>query len=104
LGDAAAWNHHHDLFRYTRSMDPRLRQLNTAWLLTIILNPFATRLLTSRAQETIAVHAFRFGFYSLLQVAGSALLIALLRHMLSAGQAPGMPRQVVVGRGRRSAR
>jgi uncharacterized membrane protein len=95
---AAAWNHHHDIFRYTTNMDSRLRQLNTAWLLTIILHPFATRLLTSGSQETVAVHAFRFGFYSLLQVVGSALLIALMHHMLSHAQAPGMPKQVAAGR------
>jgi len=91
---ASAWNHHHNTFRYTIDIDARLRTLNTAWLLTIVLNPFATRLLTSKVQETIAVHAFRFGFYSLVQALGSALLIAMLRHMVSHGQAPGMPKAV----------
>ena len=80
---ASAWNRHHDVFRYATSMDSRLRTLNTAWLLMIILNPFATRLLTSKGHETVAVHAFRFGFYSLLQALGAAFMMALVRHMLS---------------------
>ena len=63
LAIAAAWNHHHDLFRYARSMDSRLRTLNMAWLLTIVLNPFATRLLTSQGHQPLGVHALRFGFY-----------------------------------------
>src|SRR5581483_2257055 len=37
---AAAWNSHHDIFRYVRRVDTRVRTLNTAWLLTIILTPF----------------------------------------------------------------
>jgi hypothetical protein len=45
---AAAWDHHHDIFRYAQSMDSRVRTLNMAWLLTIVLNPFATKLLTSQ--------------------------------------------------------
>ncbi|HXW81694.1 MAG TPA: TMEM175 family protein [Acidimicrobiales bacterium] len=91
---AAAWNHHHDVFQYVTSMDPRLRTPNTLWLPTIILNPFATRLLTSRGHETIAVQALRFGFYSLLQALGAASLIAILHHVLSHAQAPGMPPRV----------
>ncbi len=92
---SAAWSHHHDLFRYARRMDSRLRTLNTAWLFMIILNPFATRLLTSQGNKNLYVHALRFGFYSLLQALVSAVLLVMLRHMISHAQAPGTPEPVV---------
>lgn len=41
---AAAWSSHHDIFRYVRRIDTRLRTLNTTWLLMIVLTPFATQL------------------------------------------------------------
>ena len=91
---AAAWSHHHDIFRYARSMDTRLRTLNTAWLLTIILNPFATKLLTSQGHQSLGVHALRFGFYSLVQALSSGAFLAVLHHMATRKQAPGMPASV----------
>jgi uncharacterized membrane protein len=88
---AAAWSHHHDLFRYVIDMDARLRQLNMAWLLAIVLTPFATKLLTTRGLETTSAHAVRFGFYALLQVGSSALLLMLQRHLAARRQAPATP-------------
>ena len=44
---AAAWRDHHDIFKYVRRVDTRLRTFNTFWLLMIVLNPFATKLLTA---------------------------------------------------------
>ncbi len=92
---AAAWSHHHDIFRYAQSMDARLRTLNTGWLLAIILNPFATKLLTSQGHESLDVHALRFGFYSLVQALSAATFLAVLHHMVSRKQAPAMPASVV---------
>jgi len=39
---AAGWGNHHDLFRYVNRIDSRLRTFDMAWLLMIILMPFAT--------------------------------------------------------------
>jgi uncharacterized membrane protein len=88
---AAAWRDHHDIFRYVNRVDSRLRMLNLAWLLMIVLNPFATRLLTVPGHETLQVHALRFGFYALLQVLGSAAMFAMLAHMISHRLAPAIP-------------
>jgi uncharacterized membrane protein len=93
---AAAWSHHHDVFRYARRMDSRLRMLNTAWLFTIILNPFATKLLTSHGNDNLYVHALRFGFYSLLQALASVALLLILRHMVFHDEAPGFPEPVLI--------
>jgi hypothetical protein len=38
-------------------------------------------LLTSRGPETLETHALRFGFYSLVQLLDSVLLVAMLRRM-----------------------
>jgi uncharacterized membrane protein len=79
---AAAWADHHELFAYGRRVDGRLRALNMWWLVSIVLNPFATKLLVVSGQN-LPTHALRFGFYALLQVLESAMLYAMLRHMNS---------------------
>jgi uncharacterized membrane protein len=88
---AVAWSHHHDLFRYAIDTDAGLRQLNMAWLLTIVLTPFATKLLINSGLETTSAHAVRFGFYALVQVGSSAFLLMLQRHLASRRQAPATP-------------
>ncbi len=88
---AAAWGDHHEAFRYTRRMDQRLRTLNMAWLLMIVITPFATRLLTVGSHEGSQVHAVRFGFYALVQSLTSVIMIVILHHMASHDQAPGAP-------------
>ncbi len=91
---ASAWSGHHDLYRYAEHMDGRLRLLNFGWLLTIVLIPFAAKLLTTRGPETTVVHALRFSTYALLQVLESAALLAARRHLITRGQAPGLPPQL----------
>jgi uncharacterized membrane protein len=88
---SAAWSHHHEIFRYARRMDQRLRSLNTFWLLMIVLNPFATRLLTSPGGQSQSVHAVKFGFYALTQALVSLAMVAMLRHMVKRHQVSGLP-------------
>ena len=95
LAITVAWSLHHDVFRYARTMDPRLRTLNAGWLLTIVLNPFATRLLTERGDPSLGAHALRFGFYSLLQALASMLMLVMVRHLVRRGETPGIPDSVV---------
>jgi uncharacterized membrane protein len=80
---ASAWSDHHDAFRHIRRVDPWLRNVNMVWLLMIILVPSATKLLTGNGNEDLTVHAFRWGFYALVQVLISAALFAMVRHMIS---------------------
>jgi len=80
---AAAWSHHHDVFKYARRADARLRNLNMIWLLMIILIPFATKLLTGYEHHAVGVHALRWGFYALLQTVAAAALLAIVRHLAS---------------------
>jgi uncharacterized membrane protein len=49
---AAAWRRYHAVFRYIERVDAQIRNYNVLWLLMIILNPFATRLLTTHGTGT----------------------------------------------------
>ena len=84
----------------SRAPMPRLLQLDCGWLLTIVLNPFATRLLVA-SDQTVATHALRFGFYALLQVLESAMLYVMLRYM-TAHQLAGLPDLAVKNQARKS--
>jgi len=88
---AGAWSNHHDVFRYLRRADGRLRTLDMMWLMLIVLIPFATRLLTSKGDTSLTVNAFQWGFYALVQALDSALMLAMLRHMARKGLAPDLP-------------
>jgi uncharacterized membrane protein len=91
---AAAWSHHHDVFRYLKRSDSRFRALNMVWLMMIVLTPFATKLLTASGNETVVAHALRFGFYALLQMLAVAAMLAMVWHMNSHRlQAPDTPSQ-----------
>jgi len=94
---AVARGNHHDVFQYARRIDSRVRTFNTGWLLMIVLIPFAARLLTTRAPQTLDAHALRLGFYALLQVLACLALLAMLRHMISHRQAPDAPPLAVDG-------
>jgi uncharacterized membrane protein len=88
---AASWSAHHDVFQHTRRVDVRLRQLNMMWLFTIVLIPFATKLLTSPGGESLTVHVFQYGFYALVQTVKAAILLAMLRHMTTHGLSEDLP-------------
>jgi uncharacterized membrane protein len=97
---AAAWFDHHDLFRYVHGTDARLKVLNMWWLFSIVVNPFATKLLIVSGQS-LTVHALRWGFYALLQILESAMLYAMLRHVI-ARRLADPPRSVTDSMARKS--
>ena len=92
---ALGWTNHHQMFLYVKRADGRLRRLNMAWLLAVVLNPFATRMLTTKGAQSVTAHALRFGFYALLQVAASAVLLAIMRHSAAQDLADGAPSSLV---------
>ena len=85
----AAWSHHHEIFQYAVRMDSRLRLFNQAWLLMIVLTPFATKLLTSQGPM-----ALRFGCYGLLQALESVMMLAMTRRIITQGHAPDLPSEL----------
>ena len=80
---AAAWRRYHAVFRYIERVDAQIRNYNVLWLLMIILNPFATRLLTTPGQDAAGPRTVQFGFYALLQVLSSAALLLTVHHAAS---------------------
>jgi uncharacterized membrane protein len=95
---AGGWSQHHELFRYARSTDGRMKSLHLAWLLTIIILPFATKLLFDRETIDQGVRALHWGFYALVQLLESAALFAMVRRMVSHDElVPGTPARVVDG-------
>ncbi|MBD0738199.1 hypothetical protein BGM09_33555 [Streptomyces sp. CBMA29] len=90
---AMAWGEHHRVFRTALRVDTRLRKINLVWLMMIILNPFATKMLIEEGHDTVATHALRWGFYALLQVLGNVALLTLtyyLRTLNPAGTGAGV--------------
>jgi uncharacterized membrane protein len=73
---AAHWRAHHEIFRYVRSLSPRLTSLTFAWLFAQVLMPFATRVLTADG-------AFppRFSLYAFVQVLASASFALIVREI-----------------------
>lgn len=84
---ALHWRAHHGLFRYVMAAPPPVVWWNLLWLLTIVLTPFATRVLT----EPGAFQA-RFIFYALLQVFTATFfllsVVTLARRRVLDPQAP----------------
>lgn len=93
---AVTWGHHHSVFRYAARTDARFRTYNMAWLLTIVLNPFATRMLATEGRDSLATGALRFGFYAVLQVLSGLAFLAMTHRMVSRHlQAPDTPPNLV---------
>jgi uncharacterized membrane protein len=89
---AAAWRRYHGVFRYIERVDSQVRNYNVLWLLTIILNPFATRVLTAPGPSAAGPRGLQFGFYALLQVLSSAALLLIVHHVAAHDlQASGTP-------------
>jgi uncharacterized membrane protein len=77
------WFAHHRVFRYLKRGDDRLRGLNMLWLLTIVLMPFATNVLSS--EENDATAKYRWAFYAALQLVAFLLFRQMIVHMLGHG-------------------
>jgi uncharacterized membrane protein len=93
---AAAWSQHHDLFRYDRGTDGRMRTYHLAWLLMIILIPYATRLLTTTDHDNLVIHGLQWGFYSLVQAVESGALLLMAHRMTARGLLePDTPPRVI---------
>lgn len=80
---ARHWFAHHAIFRYLSRGDEQLRLLNMGWLLTIVLMPFATKLLSASADEASATTGIRFGFYAALQVVAFVVFRMMVHRMVN---------------------
>jgi len=74
----AYWRAHHRLFQYVTRLDARLITINMAWLLMIIISPWATRVLSGGAGHSFGV---RFSIYASVQVVTMVTLVVMARHI-----------------------
>ncbi|GAA4199977.1 TMEM175 family protein [Actinocatenispora rupis] len=72
------WVGHHTVFRWLRRLDGRLRQFNLLWLLTIVLTPFATKLLMEDSEHGFPL---QFGVYAAVQAVSGVLFVLMAREM-----------------------
>jgi uncharacterized membrane protein len=92
---AVAWRNHKRMSILVTRADSTFETLNFVWLLTVVLMPFAAKLLTLHRHSPLVVHACCFGFYSLVQAAASGVLIVMLQHAGRKGRLEvGSERQV----------
>ena len=93
---AISWSRHHRVLRYAERSDDMLQTLNMIWLMSIVLNPFATRLLTREGNDSLETHAFCWGFYALLQVVLSLAFLGMVHHLKARRVlAPELPPSIV---------
>jgi uncharacterized membrane protein len=84
------WSAHRRLFRYVDRLDKFVMQLNMVWLLTMVLTPFATRLVSGSGALGI-----RFTIYAGVQaVAGLCLLLMTLEVRRGQLLRPGAPEYI----------
>jgi uncharacterized membrane protein len=70
------WAAHRRLFRYVVRLGGHLSGLNMAWLLMMVITPFATRVLSGDGG-----FAVRFTFYALVQVTAAVCLLLMAREI-----------------------
>lgn len=70
---AAYWRAHHRLFQHVVRLSTRLTTITLCWLLTLVITPFAMKLLNGEGAFQV-----RFVFYALVQVAACVLFILLV--------------------------
>lgn len=93
------WAGHHRCFRYLRRLGGHLTRLNLLWLLTVVITPFATRVLTADGPFVVG-----FGLYAVVQAAAALLFLAMVRVMRRHDLTrPGTPESMFTRTYRRSA-
>jgi uncharacterized membrane protein len=81
------WNVHRKIFRYVNRLDSQVIAANLAWLLMMILIPFATRML-----EGDGGFGVRFTLYALSQIIASVCLLLMSSEIARGGLLrPGAP-------------
>jgi uncharacterized membrane protein len=87
LVTARFWYGHHSLFLYVDRADGGLTQLNLAWLLLIMLLPFATRVLT----QDSAYHLSTIVYSVVMGAIGLTFLLMIRRAVRRGFTRPGTP-------------
>jgi uncharacterized membrane protein len=80
---SVAWSQHRRVWGSAARADHRMQTINMLWLLTIILVPFATQVLRPNGPQSLTTHAYRFGFYALVEVVSNTAILLIARRIVS---------------------
>ncbi|WP_333769376.1 TMEM175 family protein [Streptomyces sp. IBSBF 2435] len=89
----------HRIFRAAERIGTLLRMINMFWLMMIILNPLATKMLTTEDHDSLSPHALRYGFYALLQTPAAVALVVIARRLAARHLLVGGDRPIFRGQG-----
>jgi uncharacterized membrane protein len=91
---AIAWRNHRRMNALVTKSDPTFELWTFVWLLTVVLLPFAAKVLTLQRGSTLLVHAWAFSFYALIEMLSSVVVIVMLLHARAKGNVqPGSHKQ-----------
>ena len=89
---AQYWRGHHRIYRYVTDAPPRVVLLNIFWLLTVILTPYATRVIYGGTDISHSDFPWRFGFYAVVQAFAATTFFLAERYIERNGLfAPEIP-------------
>jgi uncharacterized membrane protein len=93
---AQYWRGHHRVYRYVTDAPPRLVSLNIFWLLTVVVTPYATRVIYGGEDISHSDFPWRFGFYALIQAFAALTFYLAQRYLEREGLlAPKTPRDLL---------
>jgi uncharacterized membrane protein len=89
---AQYWRGHHRIYRYVTDAPPRVVLLNIFWLLTVVLTPYATRVIYGGNDISHSDFPWRFSFYAVVQSFAALTFFTAERYLQRNGLfAPEMP-------------
>jgi uncharacterized membrane protein len=85
---ANQWFAHHAIYRYVTRVHRRVAGINMIWLLTVVVTPFATRVLVGDTPFAMA-----FTLYAAIQIVGQLTFLAVILmirhdHLIATGVPP----------------
>ena len=78
---AQYWRAHHELYRYVTDAPPRVVTLTIYWLLTVVVTPYATRVLYGGQDISHSDFPWRFSFYALVQAVAALTFVLAQRYL-----------------------
>ena len=85
---ANSWFSHHWLYRYVERVHRRVAGINMFWLLTVVVTPFATRVLVGDKTAFPMAFTLYAGIQAAAQLTFVALIVTIRRDHLTAAEVP----------------
>ena len=83
---ATAWRSHKRMTSLISESDSSAEFLTLVWLFSIVLFPFAAKLITHQHHASLVVRGYSYGFYALIETVASMTVVITLRNAARNGQ------------------